>query len=80
MNPLDFFNKHVGRRIRVIMRTDSSSQHVEPIIEGVLLHFDPRSGLLIANRDDEHIVLDNRGSRSYWIIERKGKDKGMEKG
>jgi len=75
MNPMEFFEKHVGKLVRVVMRMDSSSQHIEPIIEGKLLHFDPRSGLLIINRGDEHIVMDNRGSRSYWKIERGGNKK-----
>jgi hypothetical protein len=75
MNPMEFFEKHEGKHVRVVMRTDSSSHHIDPIIEGVLLYFDPRSGLLIVNHDDAHIVLDNRGSRSYWIIERGGNKK-----
>lgn len=65
-----FMNKHFKEKVKVYMRRDSQSKHVPEVIEGELVHYDTRSGLLILNTKDKHIILDNRGSRSHLEISR----------
>lgn len=69
-DPIKFFNKHFKIRVKVYMRTDKQSGHIPQVIEGQLVAYDPRTGLLIINTKDKHVILDNRGSRSHWEIER----------
>jgi len=70
MNLMDFLEKHIGRHVRVVMRRDASSGEIPDAIEGELLFFDPRSGLLIVNQPDRHLLFSNRGAISYVEIRR----------
>lgn len=65
-----FMDKHFRENVKVYMRRDSQSKHVPEVIEGELVHYDTRSGLLILNTKEKHIILDNRGARSHLEISR----------
>jgi len=70
MNPMEFFSKHEGKRVRIFMRRDISSGSMPDFIDGELIHFDVRTGLVILNTEDSHLVFANRGAISYIQIDR----------
>jgi len=69
-NPVAFFNAHFGKKVTVHLRRDEQSGDIPLKIEGELVGYDTRSGLLMLNTKDKHVILDNRGSRAYFEIER----------
>jgi hypothetical protein len=70
MNPMDFFAKHEGKHVRIYMRRDISSGSMPEFIDGELIYFDIRTGLIILNTENSHLIFVNRGAISYVQIER----------